>query len=456
MARSTIHSNDSARQSSPNQAALTTPSKPKLIVLTGTTAVGKSRLAVMLAQKLNGELVNADSVKVYKHLEVGSNKQSVVKSAKSHNIPLHMVDVVDPGEVYNVGHFVKDVNKVVADIHARGRVPILVGGSAMYIDRFLSRDHTLVPEVNEQVMVKINSELQNMTWEEGLDRLRAFDPISASKLLKNDYLRLSRALEMFESHGVIKSELQHKQPDKASIPFDVRAFVFSQPRLPLYRSIDARCEDMLVEGLMEETFEHFYGGGQTPSIIGYLDFLAYVESSDDTITEESFLNFLDSFQTKTRNLAKKQITWFRHSKVADYFWLGAEDPTELKRQEKRIRVKTGHKDPVTEFRVSTPEPGPSLIRTEMELSRVSQLLCKLVDCDTEEFLKQRELYSQKDRFDLRETDQRQLRCYVSANRRFCPHTREGRQNIQKALARLFELKRQYAYRIKPNTNVINE
>jgi tRNA dimethylallyltransferase len=413
--------------------------KPKIIVLTGTTALGKSYIASKMAHLLNGELISADSVKVYKNLDVGSNKKALLSNATHFNVPLHLCNILDPGEQFNVGDFVNRTQLIVDDILKRNKVPIIVGGSAMYIDTFLScqtkSDHNLTPMKNPEIYEKLKEMTKDETWEQSLERLREVDPVTATKLGKNDYFRLLRALEIYHTTGQSKSQLESLSNStiQEESPYDIRAFVFNVPRIELYRSIDTRCEEMVKGGLLEETFENFYNkpAKEYDNIaIGYKSCLNLINMENEHIDQQAFQKFLFEFQTRTRNLGKRQLSWYRNSKVVDYFWINTKN---VKVDSKSKQIQTQNSE------------------TEGLLDKLMELVL-LDECEYKLIVKKSD--SECVMGGTSKAEQLELRTYV-ANNRFYSADKQGIKRIMEEINKIYQLKETYK-KNEGNMNMNNQ
>jgi len=221
----------------------------RVVVLAGPTAVGKSSLGLRLCETLPGELISVDSVQVYRGLRIGANKPSAAEQAR---VPHHLIDVADLQDEFTAGRFYRDALTAVESVLSRGKTPVLVGGTSMYL-RWLVHGRPTAPPADPAVSAAAHEVLQGFQaagdWESGLERLRALDPERAQQILKNDWYRLHRAIVVaMQTQSQAASLPLPDDPDgldalRASL--DMRCFFLTAPRVPLCRRIDARCADML-------------------------------------------------------------------------------------------------------------------------------------------------------------------------------------------------------------------
>ncbi|PON98409.1 isopentenyltransferase [Trema orientale] len=337
--------------------------KEKVIVISGPTGAGKSRLALELAKRLNGEIISADSVQVYRGLDVGSAKPSPNDRKV---VPHHLIDILHPSEEYSVGQFFEDARQATRSILDDGRVPIVTGGTGLYL-RWFMYGKPDVPKASQEVAAEVYSELadlqKNDDWDAAVQLVvKAGDP-KAQFLAHNDWYRLRRSLEIIKSSGSPPSAFQvpydsfRKQMNPTVIDcahdinssadmvedikvkeldYDFICFFLSSQRLDLYRSIDYRCEDMLAggEGILSEA-SWLLDIGLLPNsnsatrAIGYrqaMEYLLMCREQGGGSSPREFYRFLAEFQKASRNFAKRQLTWFRNEGI--YHWLDASKPLE--------------------------------------------------------------------------------------------------------------------------------
>ncbi|MDA8227638.1 MAG: tRNA (adenosine(37)-N6)-dimethylallyltransferase MiaA [Desulfitobacterium hafniense] len=276
-----------------------------LIVIVGPTAVGKTALGISLAKVLNGEIISGDSVQVYKKLDIGSAKPSI---SEREGIPHHLIDVLDPSEPFTVAQFQEITTNLIKEIKARGRTPILVGGTGLYVRSILDPFDFLESG---------SDDIRNK-WTEYLDRngkvnlheaLTERDPISAERLHPNDTIRIIRALEVFDLTGIPLSA-QRQTNDRKYTPLgpSVIYIGLTAPREIIYRRINARCEEMVGMGLLQETLD-LINQGYSPSLKP-LQSIGYRHAVWHLIGKVTIDEMLRLLKRDTRHFAKRQLTWF--------------------------------------------------------------------------------------------------------------------------------------------------
>ena len=282
---------------------------PKIVVVCGPTASGKTGLGIGLAQALNGEVVSADSMQIYRGMDIGTAKPTPEERAMAVH---HMIDVADPGEDYSVGRYVEQAGVCVDDILARGKPPIVVGGTGLYIDS-LVLGRQFAPFAGE-----IRAELTRRMEAEGAEALLAelgkIDPDRAARLHANDEKRIIRALEIFYETG--KTISQHDEESRTLPPRyeAVTVFLNYEDRADLWTRIDQRVDEMVEEGLVAEV-EGLLKSGISPKTtamqaIGYKEFSAAVRG------EATIEQAIEEVKLRSRQYAKRQITWFKKNEAA--------------------------------------------------------------------------------------------------------------------------------------------
>jgi tRNA dimethylallyltransferase len=279
--------------------------KLPIAVLTGPTGTGKSDIALKLAREFPIEIVSVDSAQVYRGLDIGSAKpDSATRAAVRH----HLLDLVDANAVYSAGQFVRDAAEVIADIEARGRIPLLVGGTMLYLRALMVGIATL-PHASEQIRTGIDSDAKRLGWPAMHARLAAVDAVAAARIHANDAQRIQRALEVHAVGGRPISELQ-----RATAPALAREFLCTAlvpgDRARLHAALAQRFETMMAAGLLEEVRALHARGDLTvenPAIraVGYRQLWSHVEGACSLETA------VESAVAATRQLAKRQMTWLR-------------------------------------------------------------------------------------------------------------------------------------------------
>ena len=280
--------------------------KQPLLAIVGPTASGKSRLAVELARARGGEILSCDSMQVYREMNIGTAKPTVEEMG---GIPHHLLDFVDPRTPFSCADYVEAAEQAIADCRARGVTPILCGGTGLYLDRLLCGGCEEESEPNE----KLREELRRFAAQNGNralhERLRSVDPESADAIHENNVHRVIRALEIFEITGIPKSEWDKRSKALGSrYAARVIGLCYTDREL-LYGRINARVDDMLAHGLLEET-EHlmrngvFEANATAAQAIGYKELLAHLRG------EETLPEAVERLKMATRRYAKRQMTWF--------------------------------------------------------------------------------------------------------------------------------------------------
>lgn len=287
--------------------------KKPLIILTGPTAVGKTKASIGLAKAIGGEIISADSMQVYKKMDIGSAK---IRDDEMEGVNHYLIDVLDPAEEFNVVLFQKMAKQAMEEIYANGHIPIVVGGTGFYIQALLYNiDFTQENEDNH-----IRTELETIAKEQGADylhqMLREIDARSAETIHANNVKRVVRAIEYYRQTGKPISEHNEKERQKES-PYTFAYFVLMDERQKLYDRIEKRIDVMIEEGLLDEV-KALYEEGYTRDMVsmqglGYKEILNYL---DGKMTLEEAIYVL---KRDTRHFAKRQITWFKRGK--DVCWI---------------------------------------------------------------------------------------------------------------------------------------
>ena len=290
---------------------------PPLLVLTGTTASGKNRVGARLAQHLDGEVVSLDSMKVYRGMDIGTDKPSADERRMA---PHHLVDILDPHEPMNLRRFVDLARAAIADIHARGRRPLVVGGTALYLNG-LVRGVFEGPEADLELRRDLKREAEAAGVAALHARLATVDPEAAARIHANDYKRIERALEVWAATGKPISALQGQW--KRDPVLDHRLCVLTWDRAVLDRRIDQRVDAMMANGLVDEVRGVLNGEGfgrESSQAVGYKEVVTFLRG-EATAAETAEL-----IKARTRRFARSQLTWFR--KWRHGRWVhGAEEET---------------------------------------------------------------------------------------------------------------------------------
>ncbi len=294
--------------------------KPALIVICGPTAVGKTAAGIALARAVGGEIISADSMQVYRHMDIGTAKPTAAEQAAVRH---HLIDIVDPDAPFDAAAYAALGRRAAAELHRRGVVPVVVGGTGLYIKALLGglfRSDARDPSVRR----RLRAEAESFGPAALHARLAQCDPQSAARLHPNDALRVLRALEVFEVTGRPISELQQEHRF-ADTPFRALTIGLALEREALYRRIDRRVEAMMAAGLEEEV-RRLLARGYGPELrpmqsIGYSHLAAFIAGA---VSREECLRTL---QRDTRRFAKRQMTWFRA--YPQIVWLSPEQHREM-------------------------------------------------------------------------------------------------------------------------------
>ncbi len=278
---------------------------PKVVVITGPTASGKTALGVRLSKLFGGEVISADSMQIYKYMDIGTAKPS---PEETEGVPHHMIDVASPFESYSVGRYVEEASRCVDGVLARGKLPFIVGGTGLYIDSLVSgREFAACGD--PKLRAKLMAEAVEKGGREMLERLRGVDPEAATRLHENDIKRIVRALEVYELTG--ETITVHDEKTKQIPPrYDaVRIALDFKDRQDLYDRVDRRVDEMIDRGLEDEV-RRLLGMGLTADhtamqAIGYKE-MAEAVSGKLTVQES-----IDAIKQNSRRYAKRQLSWLR-------------------------------------------------------------------------------------------------------------------------------------------------
>ena len=292
--------------------------KHPVLAVVGPTATGKTALGVALAEAFEGEVISADSMQIYKGLDVGTAK---VAPEETHGIPHHAVDILEPDEPFSVADFVTLAGTLEADISARGRLPILVGGTGLYVQSFLYGVRFAAEKTPDGLREQLAAELAEKGPEAMYAQLQAVDPEAAAAIHPNNQVRVLRALEHYRATGKRLSE-QKAESLPTERPYRSLVLGLDFPeRAQLYRRIDLRVDKMMENGLLPEAElvyqnrERFKTAAQA---IGYKEFFPYFEGN------AALEDCVEKLKQASRNYAKRQLTWFRH--MDGVVWLDAGAP----------------------------------------------------------------------------------------------------------------------------------
>ena len=290
--------------------------KNPMIILTGPTAVGKTDLSIQLAKAMNGEIISADSMQVYRHMDIGSAK---VTPEEMDGVPHHLIDVLEPEEEFNVVVFQKLAKEALTGIYEREHIPIIVGGTGFYIQALLYD----IDFTENDGDTTIRRELEKLAQTQGAgclhQMLQEIDPESAAAILQNNVKRVIRAIEFYRQTGK-KISLHNEQEREKQSPYQFLYYVLDTDRKTLYERIDRRVDLMMEHGLVDEV-KHLADMGCTRDMVS-MQGLGYKEILDYLSGEISLEEAVYILKRDTRHFAKRQITWFKRER--DVRWLELE------------------------------------------------------------------------------------------------------------------------------------
>lgn len=284
----------------------------KLLIIAGPTAVGKTDISIKLAKELNGEIISADSMQIYKHMDIGSAKISL---DEMEGIKHHLIDIIDPSEEFSAAEFKSRAENAIDDIIARGKYPIIAGGTGLYINSIICNYEFTGAYKDEEYREYLNK----LALEKGKnyvhELLKDIDKESYEKLYPNDLKRVIRALEVYRVTKKTISSI-NKGVNLYDIPYDISYYVLNMNREKLYERIDKRVDKMLHDGLVTEVVKlknmGYNSDMQSMKGIGYKEILYYLDG------ELSFEEAVELIKKGSRHYAKRQLTWFRKDKRAKW------------------------------------------------------------------------------------------------------------------------------------------
>lgn len=280
--------------------------KPKIIVICGPTASGKTALSIQVAKRINGEIISADSMQIYEDMDIGTAKPT---EQEMDGIKHYLIGNVSPTVRYSVANFKKDALKAIEEILQKGKTPIIVGGTGLYVDSLIQG----IEYDDIEVDLKYRKELEKIAQDKGLDELYKkaieIDPQAMEKISSNDKKRIFRVLEIYHSTGKTKT-LQEIESRKKDNPYEYIVFAINMERDKLYERINKRVDIMLENGLIEEVKSLINKYEELPTAIqglGYKEVVSYLEN------EITYEEMVEKIKQETRHYAKRQLTWFRRN-----------------------------------------------------------------------------------------------------------------------------------------------
>jgi len=292
------------------------PDKPKIIVICGPTGIGKTELSLHLAEAFRGEVVSADSMQIYRFMEIGTAKP---EPADQRRVPHFMIDVADPDEPYDAARYAREARDCVTAIDRRGRVPFIIGGTGFYIKALLFGLFAARP-ASPEIRAQLREEARVKGSHQLYERLAACDPEAVQRIHPNDTYRVIRALEVYALTGRPMSACQQTH-GFSDAPFDALKLCLNIERQALYGRINQRVEQMMAQGLLEEVREllkmGYSGDLKSMQSIGYRHMVDYIQG------RATWIDAVDQMKRDTRRYAKRQLIWFK--KDPDVTWMAPDD-----------------------------------------------------------------------------------------------------------------------------------
>jgi len=303
-----------------------------LVILVGPTAVGKTAASIGLAKALNGEIISGDSMQIFKGLDIGTAK---ISQSEMDGVVHHLIDIKEPWESFSAAEFKRLADEAIADIHSRGKLPIIVGGTGFYINSVLYEYHFGEAETDEAYRAQLQQYLELYGNEALWQLLLEKDPVSAERLHSNDTKRVMRALEVLHVTGIPASKRQNTV-DRQTMRYDAVYIALNLPREILYQRINHRVEQMMAEGLEQEVRNALAQGVPQDALsmtsLGYRQMIQYFNG------EISLERAVELIQRDTRHFAKRQLTWFRHD--PNIQWVDKDGKTDAQIQQELLKVIT--------------------------------------------------------------------------------------------------------------------
>ncbi|KAA6452758.1 tRNA (adenosine(37)-N6)-dimethylallyltransferase MiaA [Bacillus swezeyi] len=300
--------------------------KPPVIVLIGPTAVGKTQLSIMLAASLNAEIISGDSMQIYKRMDIGTAK---IKDEEMNGIPHHLLDIKEPTESFSVAEYQEIVRGKMAEIQSRGKLPMIVGGTGLYIQSVLY-DYSFTEEAGDP---GFRTEMEALSLKKGSDYIHGLlkerDPEAAKSIHPNNMRRVIRALEILHTTGKTMSD--HMELQQKELLYNTALVGLTMDRDVLYDRINKRVDHMMDEGLLEEVkqlYDEKVRNCQSVQAIGYKELYAYLEG------KASLPEAVETLKRNSRRYAKRQLTWFRNK--MDVAWFDMTPPVKIEQKKQEI------------------------------------------------------------------------------------------------------------------------
>ena len=286
--------------------------KQKVIVICGPTASGKTALSIELTKKINGEIVSCDSMQIYKEMDIGTAKPTI---EEMQGIKHYMIGIISPNERYSVADYKKDAKRAIKEILEKGKVPIVVGGTGLYIDSLIYEIEYQDIEFDKEYREYLEKEVKEKGLEGLYNRAKEIDPEAIKKISKNDKKRILRILEIYHATGENKTEQERKSRQK-EVEYDYRVYALNMEREKLYERINKRVDKMIEDGLIQEVEKIYKKYNDFPTAMQGLGYKEVVEYLEGKLSKEEMI---EKIKQETRRYAKRQLTWFRKNK--ETIWL---------------------------------------------------------------------------------------------------------------------------------------
>ncbi len=290
--------------------------KNKVIVICGPTASGKTALSIELAKQINGEIVSCDSMQIYKDMDIGTAKPTV---EEMQGIKHYLIGYVSPEERYSVADYKTDAKKAIKEIIDKGKMPIVVGGTGLYLDSLIYEIEYQDIKLDEEYRKKLEEEVEEKGLDVLYERAKQIDEKAIEKISPNDKKRILRILEIYHATGKTKTQ-QEIESRKKEVEYDYKVYALDWDRQKLYDRINKRVDMMIEQGLIEEVKQILDNYDTFPTAMQGLGYKEVVEYLEGKLTKEEMI---EKIKMETRRYAKRQLTWFRKNKQT--IWLDAED-----------------------------------------------------------------------------------------------------------------------------------
>ena len=290
--------------------------KPTVIVICGPTASGKTKLSIELAKEINGEIVSCDSMQIYKEMDIGTAKPTV---QEMQGVKHYLIDFVSPDERYSVADYKKDSKKAINEIIKKGKIPIVVGGTGLYIDSLIYEIEYQEIEFDEEYRKLLESRVEKEGLQAIYEEAKKIDEVAIEKISPNDKKRILRILEIYHATGKNKTE-QEIQSRKKEVEYDYHVYALNWDRQILYERINKRVDIMLENGLVQEVEKIYKKYKKFPTAMQGLGYKEVVEYLEGKCTKNEMI---EKIKMETRRYAKRQMTWFRKNKQT--IWLDGQE-----------------------------------------------------------------------------------------------------------------------------------